>query len=131
MTALLNRPAEPIEFPTLDLDQLDDAPLRPAVTLRAIECRELPDVLAAALPGVVHARRHLGDQADLTDEHQFIDTATGAAVRAVLRYDRHRHRTVTTIAESGPIGLWDRLVVACGEFEQAGRRIPEHWTRRR
>ncbi|MGH3438940.1 MAG: hypothetical protein ACRDRN_21045 [Sciscionella sp.] len=72
---------QPTEFPTLDLAELDTAPMRPAVHVPTIEHGDLPGVLAMAAPTVVHAHRHIGD---LRDEHQFIDTADGSAVRLVL-----------------------------------------------
>lgn len=109
------------EFPTLDLDELDETPLRPAVLVAALERHELPGILAAALPAVVHARhRH---DAPLVDEHHFIDTDTGAAVRYVLHVD-DRNEIRAAIGECGPAGLWDRLVVACADWERAGRPDP-------
>ena len=109
-------PAYSNEFPTLELDELDMGPARMAVPVAAIEHRELPALLAKYLPSVVHACAR-GDQ------HEFIDTVTGAAVVYRVSLDA-RNQVRATIAEAGPRGLWDRLVVVCGEWERAGRPSP-------
>lgn len=111
----------------LDLSQLDSAVARPALTLTAIEHRDMPAILAVALPGVIHHRDREVDT--LMDEHWLVEAECGSAVKAVLRFDRGQGRTLTTIAEIGGSDLWARIVAACTEWETAGRRIPNHWTR--
>lgn len=114
----MTTPALPAtEFPTLDLEETELKPLRPAIYVSTIERTELTAILATWLPGVVHARRHRGD---LCDVHEFIDTDTGAAVRYVLTLGE-RGTVTAAVAESGPAGLFDRIVVACSEWEQSGR----------
>jgi hypothetical protein len=100
------------------------AALQPAVTLTAIEHRALPGILAAALPAVTHFRRQVSA---LSDEHLFIEQATGEAVRVVLTFDQNTGRTSTEIGEAGGCLLWERLVIRCTEWEMAGRQIPEGW----
>lgn len=112
------------DFPTLDLDELEQAPLRPAVLISSLESQELPGILAAALPAVVHA--HHRDERALIDEHQFIDTVSGAAVRYVVSLDE-RNQLHAQVGESGPAGLWDRLVLTCADWEHAGRPEPTRW----
>ncbi|RBM18127.1 hypothetical protein DI005_20250 [Prauserella sp. PE36] len=116
MTAQLDHPRT--EFPTLDLAELDQAPLRPAIYLRTVEHHGFPRALACMLPSVVHAVRHV---AGGHDEHEFIDTRDGAAVRLVLRMDVHTHEVRAQVAESGPFGLWDRIVVAASTWDREGR----------
>lgn len=111
------------EFPTLDLSELEDAPLRPAVYVSTVERGELPAILAAGLPGVVHARPERGATRDV---HEFVDTTTGAAVRYVLTRDE-QGQIHATLAESGPAALFDRIVALCGEWERAGRPNPCVW----
>ena len=90
-----------VEFPTLDLEELSDAPLRPAVYLTVVERTELPCILATRLPGVVHAPRKLSEGQDV---HEFIDTTSGAAVRYVLSIDS-RGCADAAVAESGKAGF--------------------------
>lgn len=116
--------AAPNEFPTLDLDELDHTPLRSAVLVAAPERPELPGILAAALPAVVHARHR--DESMLIDEHEFIDTDTGEGVRYVVSLDGC-NQTQVQISESGPAGLWDRLVLTCADWEHSDRPDPTHW----
>lgn len=99
----------PAEFPTLDLEELEEAPLRPAVRLGTVVLRELPGILAASLPGVVHARPA---DARCEDVYEFVDTATGAAVRYVLTWNECGD-TEAMVAESGRPGLFDQIVAAC------------------
>ncbi|MDA3644347.1 hypothetical protein LZ318_30955 [Saccharopolyspora indica] len=99
-------------------------PRKPATRVSVLEHDALPEVLAAALPGVEHSRSSLGP---LIDQHLLIDAATGSAVLATLIWDRAQHRTRTEIAESGRRRLWDELVSLCQEWNAHGRRIPEHW----
>lgn len=127
MTIQLELPAPRTEFPTLDLAELDQVPLRPAVYLSTFERREFPAVLAVALPTVVHAARRV---AELHDEHEFIDARDGAAVRLVLTYDHHACQVVARIAEAGPVGLWDRIVAAATQWTQDGRPPASGWSRR-
>lgn len=63
MTVQLAPPAPCTEFPTLDLAELDQAPLRPAVYLSTVEHNEFPAALAVALPTVVHAARRVAELA--------------------------------------------------------------------
>lgn len=112
------------EFPTLDLDELEATPLRPAVYVSTVERGELPAILAAGLPGVVHARPERGVTRDV---HEFVDTTTGAAVRYVLTLDA-RGQIHAALAESGPAVLFDRIVALCGAWEHAGRPDPVRWS---
>jgi hypothetical protein len=119
MSALLDYQPE---FPTLDLDeldQLDTIPLVPAVYVSTFERDELPAILAAALPEVVRTPRREIDVS--THEYQFLDTRTGAACRLVLAYDTDLRRVRARVAELGDGLLFSRIVVACGEWERAGR----------
>lgn len=130
MTVQLDLPAPRTrtEFPTLDLAELDQVPLRPAVYLSTYEHREFPAMLAVALPTVVHAApRRVGE---LHDEHEFIDTRDGAAVRLVLTLDTHSRQVLARIAETGPAGLWDRIVSAAEQWDQDGRPSPSTWSPR-
>ncbi|NKQ59039.1 hypothetical protein HFP15_39975 [Amycolatopsis sp. K13G38] len=128
MTIQLELPAPGTEFPTLDLAELDEVPLRPAVYLSTFEHREFPAALAVALPTVVHAQpRQIGE---LHDEHEFIDARNGAAVRLVLTYDCHARQVVARIAEAGPVGLWDRIVTAATQWTQDGRPPASGWSPR-
>lgn len=99
MTALPMIPAPCTEFPTLDLAQLDQAPLKPAVYLSTFEREEFTRVL-------------------------------GAAVRLVLTLDPRTREVVAHIAETGPAGLWDRIVNAASQWDQAGRPQPPRWSTR-
>lgn len=107
------------EFSTLDLAELDDAPLRPVRHVSAVSRTELPAILAEWLPSVVQARRFDGQHSEV---HEFIDTRDGAAARVVLTLnvagDVQAH-----VAESGPAGLWRRIQHACHEWETSGRSI--------
>ncbi|GAA1227251.1 hypothetical protein GCM10009676_06750 [Prauserella halophila] len=114
------------EFPTLDLD-LDQAPLAPALYLSTFEARDWPAALAVALPDVVYAARTTGRSCA---QHEFIDTATFAAVRLVLTYDVHDRQVVAAVAEAGTGGLWDRIVAAATDWNQAGRPPAEVWSPR-
>lgn len=127
MTIQLDLPAPRTEFPTLDLAELDQTPLRSAVYLSTFEHREFPATLAVALPTVVHASRRV---AELHDEHEFIDARDGAAVRLVLIYDSHARQVVAHIAEAGPVGLWDRIVAAATQWTQNGRPPASGWSPR-
>lgn len=113
----------PTAFPTLDLEELEDGPQRPAVFLDAVERRELPGILAACLPDVVHARRSGGSGEQM---YEFVDTRSGAAVRYVLDWSE-RGYVEAKVAESGHPGLFDRLVAACAAWERAGRPDPTCW----
>ncbi len=128
MTIQLDLPAPRTEFPTLDLAELDQVPLRPAVYLSTFEHREFPAALAVALPTVMHAApRRVGA---LHDEHEFIDARDGAAVRLVLTYDDRAREVVAHIAEAGPVGLWDRIVAAATQWTQDGRPPASGWSPR-
>lgn len=111
------------EFPTLDLEELEDAPLRPAVHVDAVERCELPGILAACLPGVVCAR-HTGGHGGAV--YEFVDATSGAAVRYVLKWSE-REYVEAMVAESGHPGSFDRLVAACAAWERAGRPDPARW----
>lgn len=115
----------PTEFPTLDLDELEEAPLRRAVQLGAVERPEFPGILAAQLPGIVHARRERGEDRNV---HEFIDTTTGSAVHYVLSTTPCGH-VKASVAESGAAGLFDRIVAVCTEWERAGRLDSAPWLR--
>lgn len=108
------------EFPTLDLTELDDVPGRRVRHIPAVEHTELPAILAAWLPTVVHARRR---RAKYCDVHEFIDAATGDSVRCVLTLDWCGD-TCADIAETGQSSLWQRITAACDAWERAGRTIP-------
>lgn len=127
MTIQFDLPTPRTEFPTLDLAELDQAPLRPAVYLSTFEHREFPAALAVALPTVMHAARRI---AELHDEHEFIDVRDGAAVRLVLTYDTRAHQVVARIAETGPVRLWDRIVAAATQWTQDGRPPASGWSPR-
>lgn len=127
MTSQLDLPALRTEFPTLDLAELDQAPLRPAVYLSTLEHREFPAALAVALPTVVHAARRVGE---LHDEHEFIDVRDAAAVRLVLTYDVHARQVLARITESDPVGLWDRIIAAATQWTQDGRPSAARWSPR-
>ena len=124
MTIQLDRPAPGAEFPTLDLAELDDAPSKPAVYLRAFEHHQFPAALAVALPTVVHATNHV---AELHDEHEFIDAANGSAVRLVLTFDFRARQVRARVAEAGPLGLWDRIVAAATQWNQDSRPPADRW----
>lgn len=124
---VLDLPCPSIQFPTLDLAELDHAPLRPALYVSTLEARDWPAALAVALPSVAYAARTVGR---LHDEHEFIDTETGAAVRLVLTYDVHDRQVVARIAEAGPGGLWDRIVLAATQWNQDGRPPAASWSPR-
>lgn len=130
MTALLeHRPDLPAEFPTLDLDELDnlaEQPLTPAVYLGTFERDELPGILAAALPEVARTSRQELNR--FTHEYQFIDTRTAAACRLVLTYDGQAHQVLAQVAELGDGLLFQRLMIACAEWERDGRPDPATWT---
>lgn len=127
MTVRLELPAPRTEFPTLDLAELDQVPLRAAVYLSTFENAEFPAVLAVALPTVVHAARRVGE---LHDEHEFIDARDGAAVRLVLTLDAPSRQVLARIAETGPVGLWDRIVSAAEQWDQDGRPPASGWSPR-
>lgn len=112
---------------TLDFAALDSVPLRPSMTLPGLEHPQLPEVLAAAMPGVRHSRAR---GVDYQDEHSLVDTATGSAARIIIAWHRHQHRARTRAAEIGPRTLWDELVGYLGEWERHSRTIPEHWQTR-
>ena len=124
MTVQLAPPAPCTEFPTLDLAELDQAPLRPAVYLSTVEHNEFPAALAVALPTVVHATNHV---AELHDEHEFIDAANGSAVRLVLTFDFRARQVRARVAEAGPLGLWDRIVSAATQWNQDSRPPADRW----
>lgn len=102
------------EFPTLDLAELEHGPFKPAVYLSTFERHEFPQLLGTALPYVAHASRRISDS---RSEHEFIDVRNGAAVRLVLTLDPHTHDVVARIAETGPAGLWDRIVNAVAQWD--------------
>lgn len=107
-------------MPILDLAALQAQPLKPAVTLPALEHPSFPGVLAAAMPGVRHSRKQ-------QDEHALIDPATGSAIRIITTWDRGQGRARTCVGEIGPRALWDELVGYVGEWERNSRTFPEHW----
>lgn len=127
MPAPLATPACCTEFPTLDLAELDQAALKPAVYLSTFEREEFTRVLGAALPYVAHAARRV---TDTRSEHEFIDVRDGAAVRLVLTLDPRTHEVRAHIAETGPAGLWDRIVNTAAQWDQDGRPQPPCWSSR-
>lgn len=115
---VLDLPCPATQFPSLDLAELDHAPLRPALYVSTLEARDWPAALAVALPSVAYTVRTVGR---MHDEHEFIDTETGAAVRLVLTYDAETRQVVARVAEAGPGGLWDRIVLEALWWDREGR----------
>lgn len=111
-------------FPTLDLAELDDVPLVAAVAVRTVERREFGALLSRCLPTVVYARRPL---AELVDQYEFVDEATGAAVRYVLSWDPHYGQYRGAVATTGVSGLFERLVTCCDAWERDCRPDPDTW----
>lgn len=108
----------------VDVDDLDSAMLRPAVHLSTLEHRQMPSLLGVHMPELTYTRRSSGT---LVDEHRFVDTVAGSAVRLVIRADNPAGEITAAVGEAGQSGLWDRIIVLCREWDSAGRPDPVVW----